>query len=111
MTADAVLLGLGLVVALAIAGQMVARRLRVPAIVILLPAGFLAGIATDDVHPEPLLGQIYQPFVSIAVGVILFEAGMRLSFRDVRPDLRRIVVWLVGIGALVSWLGVAGATW
>ena len=50
-----------------------------PAIVVLLPTGFIAGAVTDMVQPAQLLGDLYQPFVSIAVGVILFEAGLRLS--------------------------------
>src|SRR4029450_2566207 len=78
-----------------------------PAIVVLLPAGFVAGIATDDVHPDALLGALYQPFVSIAVGLILFEAGLRLSFREVAPDVRKVVVRLLAFGVLVTCLGVA----
>lgn len=85
MTTDDVLLGLGLVVMVAVGSRLLAARLRLPAIVVLLPAGFLAGIATDDVHPDLLLGQLYQPFVSVAVGVILFEAGLRPSFREMEP--------------------------
>jgi NhaP-type Na+/H+ or K+/H+ antiporter len=110
MSQDDVLLGLGLVVVLAVGGQLLASRVRTPAIVVLLPLGFLAGIATDDVHPDALLGGLYQPFVSIAVGVILFEAGLRLSFAAVAPDVRRLVARLVGIGALVTWAGVAAVT-
>jgi NhaP-type Na+/H+ or K+/H+ antiporter len=109
MSGDDVLLGLGLVLALAVAAQLVARLTRLPAIVVLLPAGFLAGAATDVVHPDELLGDLFQPFVSIAVGVILFEAGLRLSFASIAPSARRLVVRLVSVGALVTWLGVAGA--
>ena len=76
MTTNQILFGLGLVLVLAVSSQLLARTIRVPALVVLLPAGFLAGIATDDVHPDSLLGALYQPFVSIAVGVILFEAGL-----------------------------------
>jgi NhaP-type Na+/H+ or K+/H+ antiporter len=107
MSTDDVLLGLGLVLTLAVSAQLVAARLRLPAIVVLLPAGFLAGIATDDVDPAKLLGALYQPFVSVAVGVVLFEAGLRLSLRDVAPDVRRTVARLIGIGVLVTWAGVA----
>ena len=109
MSTDDVLLGLGLVLTLAVSAQLVAARLRLPAIVVLLPAGFLAGIATDDVDPAKLLGALYQPFVSVAVGVVLFEAGLRLSLRDVAPDVRRTVARLIGIGVLVTWAGVAAA--
>jgi NhaP-type Na+/H+ or K+/H+ antiporter len=75
MSSNQILFGLGLVLVLAVGSQLFARLVRVPALVVLLPAGFLAGVATDDVHPDRLLGSLYQPFVSIAVGVILFEGG------------------------------------
>jgi NhaP-type Na+/H+ or K+/H+ antiporter len=110
ISSDDVLLGLGLVLTLAVGAQLAARLLRLPAIVVLLPAGFLAGTITDVVDPNRLLGDLYQPFVSIAVGVILFEAGLRLSFGSVATDARKLVVRLVLLGALVTWLGVAVAT-
>jgi NhaP-type Na+/H+ or K+/H+ antiporter len=108
VSSDDVLLGLGLVLSLAVGAQLAARLLRLPAIVVLLPVGFVAGIATDVVHPDELLGDLFQPFVSIAVGVILFEAGLRLSFAGIAPDVRRLVAQLVAIGVLVTWLAVAG---
>lgn len=86
MSTNQILFGLALVLVLAVGSQLLARPLRAPALVMLLPAGFVAGVATDDVHPDKLLGSLYQPFVSIAVGVILFEAGLRLSIAaDGRP--------------------------
>jgi NhaP-type Na+/H+ or K+/H+ antiporter len=109
MTSDDVLLGLGLVLVLAVGSQLLAGRLRLPAIVVLLPVGFVAGIATDDVHPDQLLGALYQPFVSLAVGVILFEAGLRLSFREVNRSIHALVARLVGVGVIITWAGVAGA--
>jgi NhaP-type Na+/H+ or K+/H+ antiporter len=110
MSTDDVLLGLGLVIVLAVGSQLLAGRLRLPAIVVLLPVGFLAGIATDDVHPDALLGPLYQPFVSLAVGLILFEAGLRLSLREVARDVRRTVSLLVTVAVLVTWAGIWGAT-
>jgi NhaP-type Na+/H+ or K+/H+ antiporter len=104
MSANQILFGLGLVLVLAVGSQLLARPLRAPALIVLLPAGFLAGIATDDVHPDNLLGSLYQPFVTIAVGVILFEAGLRLSFEEVVPGVRKTVVRLVAGGALLTWL-------
>jgi NhaP-type Na+/H+ or K+/H+ antiporter len=106
MTNNQILFGVGLVLVLAVSSQLLARVLRVPALVVLLPVGFLAGMATDDVHPEELLGSLYQPFVAIAVGVILFEAGLRLSLEEVVPTVRRAVVRLVVAGTLVTWLAV-----
>src|SRR6266496_3665600 len=56
LSTNEILFGLGLVLLLAVGSQLVARRLGLPAIVVLLPAGFLAGVATGDVHPDALLG-------------------------------------------------------
>ena len=109
MSSNDVLLGLGLVLVLAVGSQLAARLARLPAIVVLLPAGFLAGIATDVVQPDRLLGDLYQPVVSIAVGVILFEAGLRLSFGAIAPEARRLVVRLVTLGVIVTWLAVGAA--
>src|SRR6266576_4673964 len=63
-------------------------------------------MSTDDV----LLGALYQPFVSLAVGLILFEAGLRLSLREVGRDVRRTVGLLVTVGVLVTWAGIWAAT-
>ena len=109
MSTNQILLGLGLVLVLAVSSQLLARLLGIPALVVLLPAGFLAGVATDDVHPANLLGSLYQPFVSIAVGVILFEAGLRLSLGEVGGPVRKVVVRLITLGVLVTWLAVAAS--
>jgi len=49
--------------------------------------------------------------VSLAVGVILFEAGLRLSFREVSRRIHALVGRLVGIGVVVTCGGVALAVW
>jgi hypothetical protein len=40
---------------LAVGSQIVASRLRVPALIILLPAGFVAGALTDDIRGDLVL--------------------------------------------------------
>ena len=109
MSTNQILFGLALVLVLAVSSQLLGRLLTVPAIVVLLPAGFIAGIATDDVHPDKLLGSLYQPFVTIAVGVVLFEAGLRLSFEEIVPSVRKSVVRLVSGGVLLTWLATTAA--
>src|SRR5215475_9554765 len=108
MSSNQILFGLGLVLVLAVGSQLVARVVRIPAIVVLLPAGFLAGIATTDIHPDNLLGSLYQPFVSIAVGVVLFEGGLRLSLDEISPGVRKTVMRLVVGGCLLTWLAITG---
>jgi NhaP-type Na+/H+ or K+/H+ antiporter len=104
LSTDDILTGLGLVIVLAVAGRLLAARLRIPALVILLPLGFVAGAITDDVHPEALLGAAFQPFVSLGVGLILFEAGLRLDLSELERSMRSVVWRLVGIGAIVTFV-------
>jgi NhaP-type Na+/H+ or K+/H+ antiporter len=104
-----ILLGLGLVIVLAVGSQLLADRFRLPAIVLLLPAGFVAGALTDDVHPDALFGAAFQPIVSLGVGLILFEAGLRLRFDELAGGVRAVVARLIPAGVIVSGAGVAVA--
>ena len=63
---------------LAVGTRLLAERLRLPAIVLLLPVGFAAGAMTSDLDPNNLFAGAFQPMVSLGVGIILFEAGIRL---------------------------------
>ncbi|MGI5379909.1 cation:proton antiporter [Streptomyces sp. CA-251387] len=107
MSTDQVLTGLGLIVVLAVGSQVLASRLRIPALVVLLPVGFTAGALTDDVDPERLLGSTFSPLVSLAVAVILYDAGLGLDLRRFAAHTRRVVVRLLWFGVLVTWLSAA----
>jgi NhaP-type Na+/H+ or K+/H+ antiporter len=56
VTTSQVLTGVGLILALAVGSQVLASRLKFPALIILLPVGFAAGAITTDVNPQRLLG-------------------------------------------------------
>jgi hypothetical protein len=56
VTDDEMLLGFALTVMLATGSQILANRLRVPALTVLLPAGFAVGATTDLIHPDKLPG-------------------------------------------------------
>jgi NhaP-type Na+/H+ or K+/H+ antiporter len=45
----------------------------------------------------------------VAVGIILFDAGLGLSFGEVAPGVRKLVARLVAGGVVVTWAGVATA--
>ncbi|MEW2124162.1 cation:proton antiporter [Streptomyces sp. NPDC058369] len=107
MTADQVYVGLGLIVVLAVGSQLLASRLRVPALLVLLPAGFTAGALTDDVDPERLLGPAFSPLVSLAVAVILYDAGLGLDLKRLKGHNRRVVVRLLWLGALLTLVSAA----
>jgi NhaP-type Na+/H+ or K+/H+ antiporter len=102
MSTDQVLLGVGLIVVLAVGSQVLASRLRIPALIILLPAGFIAGTLTTDVNPERLLGAAFQPLVSLAVAVILYDSGLELEWGKVTGRARRVVPRLVIWGVPVT---------
>ncbi|OKI61766.1 cation:proton antiporter domain-containing protein [Streptomyces sp. MJM1172] len=102
MTSSQVLAGTALIVALAVGSQLVASLMRIPAILLLLPAGFITGVLTDDVNPEKLLGAAFSPLVSLAVAVILFDAGLGLDTRRLQGHTRTVVVRLIWLGALLT---------
>ena len=102
MTTNQILLGAGLIVALAVGSQVLASRLRIPALIIMLPAGFTAGAITTDVNPQHLLGAAFQPLVSLAVAVILYDAGVSLRLQNLRGNTRRVVFRLIVMGVPVT---------
>ena len=54
MTTDQVLTGVGLILVLAVGSQVLASKLRIPALIVVLLAGFTAGAVTADVNPQRL---------------------------------------------------------
>lgn len=89
------------VLALGIAAQWVAWRFRLPAIVLLLVFGVVLGklSSSDSAGNEDL----FFAMVSLAVGIILFEGGLSLNFREIK-ETRGVVFRLVSLGLLITWL-------
>jgi hypothetical protein len=56
MSASQILVGIVLTLGLAVACQIIAARIRSPAIVLLLPVGFVAGALTTVINPDKLFG-------------------------------------------------------
>jgi NhaP-type Na+/H+ or K+/H+ antiporter len=102
VTTNQVLAGVGLILVLAVGSQVLASRIRIPALIILLPAGFIAGAVTADVNPQLLLGAAFQPLVSLSVAVILYDAGLGLDLRKLHGHTRRIVTRLIVVGVPVT---------
>ena len=92
---------LGLVVVLAAAAPLIAQVLRLPSILLLLALGFGAG-AIGALDPNALLGEnLISGVVSVAVGIILFDAGLGLKFSNLTGG--GVVRRLLSIGILVTW--------
>lgn len=112
------LLYLAAVPLLGITAQWLAWRFRVPSILLLLAFGIGLGyfVRPDQAlanltGSSPAVGpRLLFPPVSLAVGIILFEGGLTLRFRDLKAGGRGLVR-LVTIGAGVAWVGNAAAAW
>lgn len=97
--------GIALIVIVGVAGQVAARALRVPSILLLLALGLLVGPILGWLDPDALFGDALFPLVSMAVGLLLFEESLKLDFGRLRGGARRPVLGLVTTGALVTGLG------
>ena len=102
MTTDQVLLGVGLIVVLAVGSQVMASLVRIPALIILLPVGFTVGALTSVVDPARLFGASFQPLVSLAVAVILYDAGRDLDLSKLPGDARKVVLRLILWGVPIT---------
>jgi len=65
--------------------------------------GIVAGPVTGWIDPEALLGDLFFPFISLSVAIILFEGSLTLKFEEIR-GLERVVQRLVTGGLLTTWL-------
>lgn len=96
---------LAAILALGIAAQWVAWRFRLPGIVLLLLFGVLLGKWGPENTPGP--GEdFFYAMVSLSVGIILFEGGLSLNFREI-IGTRGVVFRLVTVGLLFTWLATA----
>jgi NhaP-type Na+/H+ or K+/H+ antiporter len=103
LSTNQVLAGFGLIVVLAVGSQVLGSRLRVPALIIMLPAGFIAGVITDDVNPHKLLGPAFQPLVSLSVAVILYNAGLGLNIKAALASKEHVARRLIVLGVPITW--------
>lgn len=92
---------------LGFAAQWLAWRVRLPAILFLLLIGLILGPGLGWLKPEAVMGELFFPFVSLGVAIILFEGAATLRF-DELAGVGGTVLRLVSVGALVT-LGVLAA--
>ena len=100
---DDLLIGLARIIVLGIGAQWLAWRLRLPAILLLLVVGFMAGPVFGFLNPEALFGNILFPIVSLSEAVILFEGGLRVDISEL-SDIGRVFRNLMLIGVPVTWV-------
>ncbi len=105
MSDNETIVGLVTVVVLGVGAQWVARRLGFPSLLLLLPAGLLAGDVLGLVDPEALFGDTLFPLVTLLVALLLFQSGLQLRLSDLPHDARGPVIRLVGVGGALTFLG------
>jgi len=106
---EPILIDITIVIVLGIGAQWLAWRFRLPSILLLLVAGFLAGPVTGLLSPEALQQDWLYAFVSMSIGIILFEGGLSLRLSELK-EVGAAVRNLISVGVLITWgLGAVGA--
>lgn len=115
------------IIVLGILAQWIAWKTRVPAILPLILVGLLVGplstlfLGNEDGMKwiEPIFdmntqhglfpGQSLFYFVSLSIGIILFEGGLTLKKAEIQ-GVERAILNLISIGSLVTFIGAGIAT-
>lgn len=106
------------IIILGIFAQWLAWRVKVPAILPLIVAGLLVGpistlfTAGGDKLINPIFngqsglfpGKSLFYFVSLAIGIILFEGGLTLKMREIK-ETQRTILRLISLGSLITFIG------
>ena len=98
------LLAAVLVVGLATLCAALAPKLRVPSLLLLLPAGFLLGLFAPQFRMDQILGGAFPVIVDLMVAVILFQGGLELGTIKLQHTDRAVVRRLIWIGAPLTWI-------
>lgn len=93
-----------------IASQLIAYRLRLPAILFLLLSGLFMGPVSGIFNPDAVFGDLLFPIVSLSVAIILFEGALTLNLQEL-GNHKKTVMRLCSSGAILSWLIVAPAAY
>lgn len=109
MTESQILIAFAGIGTAALASQWLAWRLRLPAILLLLLSGILAGPVLGLLDPKALFGTMLFPVVSAAVALILFEGSLTLHLSE-WSDVGKVVQRMVSLGALSTWVVIAVAS-
>tara|TARA_B110001454_G_scaffold13596_1_gene12317 strand:- start:3024 stop:4820 length:1797 start_codon:yes stop_codon:yes gene_type:complete len=103
------LLMLGLIGMLGFACQILAWRIKVPAILFLLLTGIILGPVTGLFDPDALFGDFLFSFISLCVAVILFEGSLTLKrseLKGIGSTVRNMVTYGAFINAAITTIAV-----
>lgn len=100
---ESILIGLTSIIFFGVGAQWLGWKFKLPAILLLLLSGLLAGPILGLVQPDELMGNMLTPFINVSVAVILFEGGLSLRFNELK-NVGGAIGNLVSIGALITWI-------
>jgi NhaP-type Na+/H+ or K+/H+ antiporter len=82
--AEALAVGVLVILVGGVSAQWLAWRFRLPAIVLLLALGLLAGPVFEIIHPSRAMGGTLEPLVGLAVAIVVFEGGLALNLKELK---------------------------
>jgi NhaP-type Na+/H+ or K+/H+ antiporter len=110
------------IIILGILAQWLAWKIKVPAILPLIITGLLVGpvstyftaegtkwiepIYKESIHHGIFPGEIMFYFVTLSIGIILFEGGLTLKMKEVK-GLSTSILRLISVGSFVTFIGAA----
>ncbi|MCB1250740.1 MAG: cation:proton antiporter [Acidimicrobiales bacterium] len=106
---DDAIVGLTTIVVLGVGAQWIGRRVGFPSLLLLLPAGMIAGDGLGLVDPEALFGETLFPLVTLLVSLLLFQSAQQLRLADLPREARGPVLRLNTVGALITFIGATTA--
>lgn len=99
---EELVIDLATILVLAIAGVLISWRLKLPSILVLLTLGFAVGPVAGLMNADEVFHELLLPLVSLSVGIILFEGGLRLKLSELR-EIGGPLLNLITLGILVTW--------
>ena len=100
---ESILIGITSIIFFGVGAQWAGWKFKLPAILLLLLSGLLAGPILGLVKPDQLMGDLLTPFINISVAIILFEGGLSLKFSELK-NVGGAIGNLVSIGVLLTWV-------
>ena len=104
MHGNAVLLTIVWATGAGLLAQLLAHRMRIPAIVPLLAIGVLLGPSVLGFVQPAVLGDGLPVIVKLAVAIILFDGALNLRLGDLRRAAAEVRN-LVSVGVVITWIG------
>ncbi len=105
MSENEITIGLVTILVFGIGAQWIGRRSGIPSLLLLLPAGLLAGDVLGLVEPVKMFGDLLFPLITLLLSLLLFQSGLQLRVNELPDEARSSVARLVTIGLAITFIG------